>query len=217
MNRTLEQLVVETKNSINNTLETPEMLTALAEWGYTKEKIQQGKMLQVNATDLFYAQKRESGDQEEATQEMRQARYQANKVYMRYLKIARVALEDDIKALKDMEMLGIRKASFAAWIIQATSFYTNALKNREILAKLAEYNITKEKLNAGLAMINEANLLKEKRDQEMSEAQEATVERDKVMTELDKWYSQFIAVSKVALEDKPQALEMLGITVAAEV
>jgi len=75
MNRTLEQLVVETKNSINNTLETPEMLTALAEWGYTKEKIQQGKMLQVNATDLFYAQKRESGDQEEATQEMRQARY----------------------------------------------------------------------------------------------------------------------------------------------
>jgi len=136
---------------------------------------------------------------------------------MRYLKIARVALEDDIKAMKDMEMLGIRKASFAAWIIQATSFYTSALKSEKILTKLVEYNITEEKLNAGLALIKEADSLKEKRDREMTEAQDATVERDRVMTELDKWYSQFIAVSKVALEDKPQALEMLGITVAAEV
>jgi hypothetical protein len=45
----------------------------------------------------------------------------------------------------------------------------------------------------------------------MGEAQDATLRRDRAADALQEWYSDFIAIARIALEDNPQYLEMLGI------
>jgi hypothetical protein len=44
-----------------------------------------------------------------------------------------------------------------------------------------------------------------------SEAQQATLDRDKAFDDLCNWYSDFRAIARIALYDKPQLLEALGI------
>ena len=45
----------------------------------------------------------------------------------------------------------------------------------------------------------------------IGEAQQSTKARDVAIDKLDDWMSDFIAIARVALEEKPQFLEKLGI------
>ncbi|MEM0941615.1 MAG: hypothetical protein AAF600_19240 [Bacteroidota bacterium] len=45
----------------------------------------------------------------------------------------------------------------------------------------------------------------------MGEAQQFTVTRDEALDHLDEWMAEFKELAKIALEDQPQLLEVLGI------
>ncbi|MFZ2284028.1 MAG: hypothetical protein WAV86_09145, partial [Lutibacter sp.] len=45
---------------------------------------------------------------------------------------------------------------------------------------------------------------------EKGESQDSTMSKDKAFREIDDWMSEFYAVAKIALEEKPQLLESLG-------
>ena len=79
------------------------------------------------------------------------------------------------------------------------------------MVKMAGYGITEEKLTAGQILAKEVENATNRQKTEMGEAQEATRLRDEAADTLQAWYSNFIAIARIALEDKPQYLEMLGI------
>jgi hypothetical protein len=89
--------------------------------------------------------------------------------------------------------------------------YTNILDTPEALTVLAQYGYSAEKLADEHVAINEIETLHSKRLTEKGEAQQGTVERDKAIDELCNWYSDFRAIARVALHDKPQLLETMGI------
>ena len=51
--------------------------------------------------------------------------------------------------------------------------------------------------------------------QERGDAQQAIHERDAALLAMDRWYSDFIKIARVALAEQPQQLEKLGISVRA--
>jgi hypothetical protein len=45
----------------------------------------------------------------------------------------------------------------------------------------------------------------------MGEAQQSTKDRDEALDRMEDWFADFKAIARIALEDKPQLLEKMGI------
>lgn len=199
--------------AIDNALSNAEVQNYLSELGYTPERIQEGKALYEAAVAGQGQRTSEYADQLGATAALEEARTKANKTYMRFLRIARVAFKDNVSATSALKMNGDRKKSLSGWLLQAGEFYDQALSRPEILNRLAEYNITAEKLEAGKAEVEAVKAANTAQETEKSEAQEATQLRDRALDALDDWLDDFLAIARIALEDSPQLAESLGLLV----
>ncbi len=206
----IDERLLAAQVAIHNGLGDAGILAELSIFGYDEAKLKAGKRLYNEALALVNQQKAEYGDQFEATEAVRLAWDEANQVYMRALKIARVALKGKQRAKAALMLGGERKQSLSGWLEQAGAFYTNLLADAGLMAEMANFGYDQPKLEAEAALIGavvEANLAQE---EEKGEAQEATQLRDAKLDELDAWIADFKAIAQVALEEHAQWLEKLG-------
>jgi len=213
----IDQFLLTSRVMIENSLQDDRIKQALAAYGYTEEKLNQGKELYQKAEELHHVRKKEYGEQIAATAELDTAWDQTEKQYMKTLKIARVALKDNVKAYESTMLFGDRKRSLSGWLEQARTFYSNLLGDSGFLTALSAYGYTQERLEQETALIDQVIAKHLAQKKETGEAQEATEMRDKALDNLAKWISNFRAVAKVALEDNPQQLEKLGILARTKV
>ncbi|MBN2349111.1 MAG: hypothetical protein JXJ22_09755 [Bacteroidales bacterium] len=211
MSKTIENLLVKANVAIYNGIENPELAEILAQYGYDANRINEGRELCDETEKLHQKQVMEYGEQYDATREMEEARLKANLVYMKHVKIARVALKNKVGDWDKLQLNGKRKKSFSGWLAEAGLFYTNVLSDKMLVEQMQEYGITGEKLMEGQQLVNDAEAAYAKQRKELGEAQDATIERDEAVDKLQYWYSDYIEIARVALEDKPQYLEIMGI------
>ena len=207
----IDQFLLASQVMIENSLQDEQIKEALAAYGYTEEKLNQGKKLYNKAEELHIARKMEYGEQIAATAELDAVWDHAEKQYMKTLKTARVALKENVRAYESTMLFGDRKRSLSGWLEQARAFYSNVLADPDFLSALSAYGYTQEKLQQESALIDQVIAKHLAQKKEMGEAQEATDLRDKALDNLAKWISNFRAVVKVVLEENPQQLEKLGI------
>jgi len=198
--------------ALTNVQTDPMLREALGAYGYNEAVLQEGQALLDRAQTAQQAMLAEYGRQYDATDAVRSAYEEANAVYMRHVKIARVALKNRRGAAAALQLLGDRKASIRGWLEQATTFYDNALANDDVQAALARFNITPEVLadaQADVQAVADANSAQE---QEKGDAQDATQARDAAVDAFDDWMADFRVIARVALEERPQQLEKLSIS-----
>lgn len=207
----IDEFLLAAQVMIENAVSDPVVKAALADYGYTEEKLAAGKSLYAEAAALQNARKKEYGEQIAATAELDDIWKEADGRYMKTLKIARVAFQDNPKADKAVMLFGSRKESLSGWLEQAQAFYANILNDNGLMEALAQFGYTAEKLTEESELLNRVALKNNLQQREIGEAQAATQARDKKIDELSKWVSDLRAVAKVALADDPQQLEKLGI------
>jgi hypothetical protein len=207
----IKRKLLFSQNAISNALNIPSIQQALAKYGYDQARLNNGLALYNEASRLNEFQKKEYGEQFEATDALHLAKAQAGKRYMKHLKIARVVLKNNRNAGESMQLHGDRKDSLSGWISQAKVFYANALSNDSILANLAEFGLNRESLEPVQAAVLDVEQKYNAQLKEMGEAQQATKDRDTAFDLLQNWVSDFTQIARVALEEQPQYLEMLGI------
>jgi hypothetical protein len=207
----IEERLRAAQVAIGNALADPALLAALEEYSYNTTRLQQGNALRQQAWMLYQRQKGEYGELSTASHGLEAAQQQARASYMRYVKMARLKLEDDRGASQKLGLTTGRKRPLAKWLAQAQQFYTHALSDAAILGKLAEVGITRTMLEAGQQQVDAVGEGEALWRQRQGAARDATRVRDEAIAALDAWMRKFTRVARVAFEDRPQLLEQLGI------
>lgn len=210
---TIEEMIYESGVRINNSLADTKVLNAVTPFGYDETKLTEGQNLLNEATTLVEAQKREYGEVDAAQQAYENQRQAAHKKYMEVLAICKIAFKNDVQAISTLDLSGRRASTLSGWLNQTRSFYRALLANETWKAALAGFGQTEEVLNAHLAAIEAVATASEAKKKEMGDAQNATQQRDEKLEELAEWVNDYEVIARIALAEKPQLLEKLGVLV----
>ena len=192
----------------------PEIEPYLGGVGIGAEYLTTGKGLYQEVVDLIKVQSIEYQEQSLAYDIYFENRKNCEKTYKRTLNIVTVMARND-KDLQNRLTLGDRfmYRRVTDWISSVNQFYDALLSETDFMTKLAINMITPEKIATDQEAIQNLKLLRNKAISEKGEAQEATSDRNEKMEELEDFCYELKSLAKVALEDKPQYLESLGILV----
>jgi hypothetical protein len=210
---TIEQRLSEAQIAITNMRASAELQAALAAYGYTSERIHQGELLRDRANAQYRQKITAYGSLRSAADALTSAERQAQATYMRHVKIARVALEGDRGALQALHLIGPRKRTLAGWLAQAQQFYATALADVSIQRRLASFSLSGGMLEDGAHQIEAVAARHAGRSQQRGNAQNATSVRNAALSDLDTWMRDLKIIARVALKDRPQLLEQIGMTV----
>jgi hypothetical protein len=201
------------ENGILGAQNNSEIRSRMSVYGYTPERISEGRRLLDEVTGLMSAQVEEYGEQYVATDDLGKRWKSTYANYMITVKVVRVAFNGQPELLQGFNATGKRNRSLSGWLRDARILYINLLNSPEAITVMGNFGYSREKLNAELEDVNEVENLHSRQLSEKSSAQQATLDRDTAFDTLYKWYGDFRAIAKVAMFDKPQLLEALGIII----
>ncbi len=135
----------------------------------------------------------------------------AVETYRKLRKLAQVALRNEPRTLKALELNVKIKGSLSGFVAQARVFYNAVASDDVLLAKLTSTGITREEVAAELPKLVQLEELNIQQEYDKKAAQDATEKRDTRLVVLEKEYADLYKVGKVALEDERQYLEMLDL------
>lgn len=205
----LEQYRVSLENVENQT----EIATTLAEYGYDTTAIAQGKNLLNETTKSLNFNKQEENETIQARADFDAKVELMTQKYASHRKKAKVAFRKDEVTIKQLGLTGQYSRAYVKWIATMKTFYNGIQGNASHLAKLLVFKITEEEITACITEINAIETTRTLYLKEVGESQEATKAKDKALSDLSDWMDDFYAVAKIAMEDKPQLLEALGLLV----
>jgi len=128
--------------------------------------------------------------------------------------VARVALQDQPDAARKLRLDG-HSGRRATWLAQARQFYANALADPALLSGLAAFGVTQASLEDGAREVEAMAARYAARQQRKGDAQDTTRTRDEALAALARWMHNFAAIARMALKDRPQQLEKLGLALRA--
>lgn len=176
----------------------------------------------VDETVTFYyeAEKAESdkakeyGEQLEAKIIFDNIMDEAHALTRKHIDFLKLALRDDVEKQRKLFLIGQpRCQKLADWFKYMTEVYDRILADVAVVAAVANYGITRQNLEEGRQKVVDAAAAKAKHKKEQGEAEAATEHRDAVFLKLSDRIHELEVICPYALEDTPQYLETLGITV----
>ena len=202
----LEQFRVSLENVENQ----PEIALAMAEIGYDATVIAEGNTLLTETRQSFDLNKTEDDETSEAYAEFDMLKGSLEDTYSKHRKKAKIIFRNDIETKDKLVILESLPKAYTNWLEVVRKFYSVALNDAEIQDKLLRLNISLDELTTANSLIADLEAARAEYLREKGESQNATKAKDEAFAKMDNWMSDFYAVAKIALEDKPQLLESLG-------
>jgi hypothetical protein len=200
-------------NVINMALTHAEVKTRLEELGYDETSLNEGKALHTNAKAQYDANVQENIETRETRTIYENKLSEALEIFLGHRKRALAVLRRDPVKKSVLNIDRAPSEGYLKLMAQMENFYTNALSDSFIKAGLARLRVTEEHLTAAQTLLAELKTAKAEYDREMAEDQTATAQKNEAIEALTDWMDDFYEVAKIAMEDEPQLLELLGMRV----
>jgi len=211
--KTDAEILDQYNTALTNAENQPEIAAAKTEFDYGPEKITEGRQI-LDATQNAYNFNKQEDDETIDARIYYKARKKAlYQTFKRDRKKARIAFRNDVVTLSQLGVIKSIPHSYVSWVDTMKFFYNIVVNNENIAAKLARLKLSADVATATLSDIDAMESARKLYYQETGESQEATQAKDAAFVKIDEWMTDFFDVAQIALEDKPQLLEALGVLV----
>ena len=208
--RTIPHILNAAQTALNNTFADAEILALIEVYGYTREKLQEGKRLHAAAVAAVSAQVAAAGAQRRAYMRVREAEKVARKRHQALAKISRIVYAPKSAERTELGLVGLTPHSTVKFLAAANTLFDNALKLPEIGTALAEYGYHRERLEADRARLTELDQAREAQLDARSAAKQATQDQNTALSALARWLGNYRTTAQVALDGQPDLLDKLG-------
>lgn len=198
------------KTALENAKNQEEIAAILADLGYSEATLDLGISILEETENAFRFNHKEDRETTEASANFKAKKEELHSMYIMHRKKAKVVFRKDILILEKLGLIGTLPQAFTKWLEDIKLFYTIANEDTSIQTKLLRLKITTEDITAAIALIDAIEKAKNHYVIEKGESQDATKQKNQAFEKADDWMSEFFAVAKIGLEDRPQLMESLG-------
>ena len=210
-NHSISSQTKQFETAINNALKNSIIKAAVLPFGYTVAKLNAGKTLLTAAIASIDEATALAGEKQFATANVKDAFQTAKGAYQDLAKVARAIFQDQPAHLA---ALGLDKAmprGMDAFALSAHTLFNSGEYTDPIREALEENGYDSTKLSPEGAKIAAFKDAREGQSTCIGNAQNAKSEQRKALKALRVWSMAFRKIARVALKDKPELLEVLGI------
>jgi len=203
---TLEQSRV----ALENLDAQPEISAVMSDLGFGPEERTIGNEIYQAARTAYNANQIEDDETSVAYNEYVALKDQLDSIYSTHRKKAKVIFRNDHTTADRLGITGSIPQAYLKWLDKVRKFYSVCLADEAIQTKLMRLKVSGRDLAGCNTLIDQVDTTRSKYLSEKGESQTATQIKDEALAKLDDWMSEFYAIAKIGLEDKPQLLESLG-------
>ncbi len=214
---TFERRYYERKRALEMAVSDPDLSAFAGQYGFTAERLN-GAIVQADALwGLAENQMSKRETQLEATRRFNEAWSACREITRDIIDAAKLAFRYDRAVYNALKLGGARPNAFSEWVAANTYLYSQLLGDPVLQEALANYNTPLEKIQLGRQQLQDAIAADRVKEDGIAEAQRATERKIKANKEFAGFVTKFFKVMRIALEDEPQLLEKLGITMPSAV
>ncbi len=200
-----ESFLINSRSILNISFNTSSIKEAIGDFGYTDERLEEGKRLYDDLVEI--AKLQEKKEEEKKLCFERKASFQAkvSSEYMKYLKIARIVFNKDEEAYLALALKGQRERTYDKWYHQVSMFVNNILANEEYLKKMNSFGIKKNDIKKLRKDIDGIQRISEECTRLSARVSSIVKEKKIKMLKWQEWLSDFIKIVRIAIQDTPSA------------
>ena len=133
--------------------------------------------------------------------------------YKLHRKKGKSKFRKDEVALKTLALTGSLSRVYVKWLETVKIFYKGLTDHPEWLTIISKLKVSAEDIADCQTKIDALESARAEYLREIGEDQEATRQKDLAFIALDDWMLDFYETARIAMEDKPQLLETIGLLV----
>jgi hypothetical protein len=191
----------------------PAILASLEPMGYSAARRTEGKNLLAAALSILTLVEQARANQKALTVKVQDTQKVARGAYGDLARVGRAIFKSDPAALGHLGLdKGRVPTGTAAFLRAADQLFANAASAPQAVKdRLAEFGYTARKLNDEKAKIDALHAANQLQEQAKGTAQNLTPQQQATLKNLDEYVMQLRKIARVALKQKPQLLEKLGV------
>lgn len=193
-----------------NATKQPVIAAAMDDNGYDEGKIAEGNDLIKHTWEIINTSRRMRNERKVASVAFSKGKARLHAMYKKHRRKARLVYKNDRVTQGKLVIAGRYPRTYIRWYSSVRKFYEVGTKDEKVSAGLARLKVTASDLAAGKKLHKEVKLLRAKYVKAKGVSENATQQKHKAIAEMSVWMSEFYEVARIALEEQPQMLEVLG-------
>lgn len=184
---------------------------AMADVGYNKQKLEEGQLLFQNFLSLTKEHDALTHKKKQVNLQRNQLHINLKKDYMRVVKIARIAFQDQEVVREKLALDGERDKNMDVWIIQGKSFCQGLLNGTSYLTELQNFGVYAQSVQSLMVLFDELKSLSNIKTSVEDNLRLLTREKKAAMVRFQRWLSDYVKMARIRFDENPEMLSRLRI------